>query len=134
MVGEMTRTSHRWQHKPGSFDTLHTAYLFLSANDYGIPDLLYTPASHIPAWLVPYRQRIRANDPLDDGAVHFFMDDYRFETVWQRPFKALEALSPYQMVLTPDFSLYRIGHCCCNYGMYTAIVGAAVFGRRKASL
>jgi hypothetical protein len=103
----MTRTSHRWQSKPGSFDTLHAQQLFPSGNTYGIPDLRHTPLSRIPAWLVPYRQRIRVNEPLDDGAVHFFLDDYRFETVWNRPVKALEALAPYQTVLTPDFSLYR---------------------------
>ena len=103
----MTRTSHRWQSKPGNFDALHAARLFPSSNGYGIPDLLHTPLSQIPAWLVPYRQRIRINEPLDDGAVHFFLDDYRFETVWNRPVKALEALAPYQTVLTPDFSLYR---------------------------
>ena len=102
-----TRTSHRWQNKPGTFDTLHTAHLFPANNEFGIPNLLHTPVNQIPAWLVPYRQRIRANDPPDEGAVHFFMDDYRFETVWNRPFKALEALASYQTVLTPDFSLYR---------------------------
>ncbi|MAU00664.1 MAG: hypothetical protein CL608_26260 [Anaerolineaceae bacterium] len=102
----MTRTSRRWQSKPGSFDVLHAQQLFPSGNEYGIPDLLHTPAA-CPAWLVPYRQRIRADGPLDDGCVHFFLDDYRFETVWNRPVKALEALAPYQMVLTPDFSLYR---------------------------
>ncbi|NKQ35412.1 MAG: DUF4417 domain-containing protein [Chloroflexi bacterium] len=103
----MTRTSHRWQSKPGSFDALHAARLFPSGNAYGIPDLLHTSLNRIPAWLVPYRQRIRVNEPLDDGAVHFFLQDYRFETVWNRPLKALEALAPYQTVLTPDFSLYR---------------------------
>lgn len=103
----MTRTAHRWQSVPGSFDTLHTQWLFASSNAYGIPDLLHTSTERIPAWLVPYRQRIRANEPLDDGGVHFFLDDYRFETVWNRPFKTLAALAPYQMVLTPDFSLYR---------------------------
>jgi hypothetical protein len=103
----MTRTSHRWQSKPGSFDALHATQLFPADNDYGIPALLHTPADRVPAWLAPYRQRIRANEPLDDGAVHFFTDDYRFETVWRRPNKALEALAPYQMVLSPDFSLYR---------------------------
>ena len=103
----MTRTSHRWQSKPGSFDTLHATWLFPSGNEYGIPDLEHTPMSQVPAWLVPYRQRIRSNEPLDDGAVHFFTDDYRFETVWHRPGKALEALAPCQMVLMPDFSLYR---------------------------
>ena len=103
----MTRTSHRWQSQPGNFDRLHAAQLFPSDNQYGIPTLQHTPVSQIPAWLVPYRQRIRVNEPLDDGAVHFFADDYRFETVWNRPVKALEALAPYRMVLTPDFSLYR---------------------------
>ncbi|HUM67720.1 MAG TPA: DUF4417 domain-containing protein [Chloroflexota bacterium] len=103
----MTRTSHRWQSKPGSFDALHAAQIFPSDNEYGIPALQHTPVSRIPAWLVPYRQRIRSNEPPDDGAVHFFAEDYRFEAVWNRPCKALEALSPYQMVLTPDFSLYR---------------------------
>lgn len=44
---------------------------------------------------------------LDEGAVHFFLDDYRFETVWSRPGKALEALRCYKTLLTPDFSLYR---------------------------
>ncbi len=102
-----TRTSHRWQGKPGNFDTLHAASLFPANNAYGIPDLRHTPLSQVPGWLVPYRQRIRANEPLDDGAVHFFLDDYRFETVWSRPQKALSALAPYQTVLTPDFSLYR---------------------------
>ncbi len=103
----MTRTSHRWQSKPGSFDALHAAQVFPSGNEYGIPDLLHTSAECIPAWLVPYRQRIRVNEPLDDGAVHFFLDDYRFETVWNRPRKALEALRPYTTLLTPDFSLYQ---------------------------
>ncbi len=103
----MTRTSHRWQSKPGSFDTLHAMQLFSSRNVYGIPELLHTPAERIPAWLVPYRQRIRGNAPLDDGAVHFFLDDYRFETVWNRPWKALAALRPFTTLLTPDFSIYR---------------------------
>ncbi len=103
----MTKTSHRWQSKPGSFDSLHANCCYPSDNSYGIPLLEQTPLARIPVWLAPYRQRIRANEPLDDGAVHFFLDDYRFETVWKRPFKALSPLSPYQTVLTPDFSLYR---------------------------
>lgn len=103
----MTRSSHRWQTPPGSFDTLHAQWQFPSRNPYGIPDLRHTSVGRIPAWLVPYGQRIRAHEALDDGCVHFFLDDYRFETVWSRPRKALEALRPYRILLTPDFSLYR---------------------------
>ena len=102
----MTRTSRRWQSKPGSFHALPAQQLSPSGNEYRTPDPQHTPPA-VPGWLVPYRQRIRADGPLDDGCVHFFLDDYRFETVWNRPVKALEALAPYQMVLTPDFSLYR---------------------------
>ena len=103
----MTRTSHRWQSQPGSFDTLHANQLFPSDNTWGIPVLQHTSVSRAPDWLVPYRQRIRAHESLTDGCVHFFLDDYRFETVWNRPVKALAALAPYQTLLTPDFSLYR---------------------------
>jgi hypothetical protein len=103
----MTRTSHRWQSKPGSFDALHAMELFPSDNELGIPCLAHVSLDTLPAWLAPYRTRIRANEPPDDGAAHFFMDDYRFETVWSRPRKALEALAPYTTLLSPDFSLYR---------------------------
>lgn len=37
---------------------------------------------------------------------HFFIDDYQFERVWQRPDAYLAALRGYDCVLTPDFSLY----------------------------
>ena len=107
-VSMASRNKHRWTVKPGSFDSLHTSQIFPSDNPLGIPSLLHTPTTAIPKWLVPYRTRIRTNqDDIADGAVHFFLDDYRFETVWRRPRKALEALAPYRTLLTPDFSLYR---------------------------
>lgn len=37
---------------------------------------------------------------------HFFIDDYQFERLWQRPAHYLDVLRPYKCVLTPDFSLY----------------------------
>jgi hypothetical protein len=102
-----TRTSDRWQNRPGSFDALHATELFPSDNALGIPCLAHVPVDRVPSWLAPYRTRVRADEPPEDGAVHFFLDDYRFETVWSRPRKALEALAPYRTVLSPDFSLYR---------------------------
>jgi len=102
----MTRSSQRWAAMPGSFDTLHTSHLFPSDNRYGIPNLPHTALSNLPQWLAPYRTRIRSAQPPDDGAVHFFLDDYRFETVWTRPRKALSYLQKFEVLLTPDFSLY----------------------------
>ena len=37
---------------------------------------------------------------------HFFIDDYQFERLWQRPGAYLDVLRGYDCVLTPDFSLY----------------------------
>ena len=103
----MTRSSHNWTSTPGSFDTLHTTSLFpTDGNAWGIPRLQHAPIAYTPAWMVPYRARLRDEEGTTGGAVHFFLDDYRFEAVWSRPRKALQALQRYVTLLTPDFSLY----------------------------
>lgn len=38
--------------------------------------------------------------------VHFYVDDYQFERVWNYPEKYLEVLWEYDCILSPDFSLY----------------------------
>ena len=101
------KSSHaNWQSLPGSFNALNTRQLFPSDNQYGIPRLPHVGLSALPVWLAPYRTRIRSNRGVDGGAIHFFLDDYRFETVWARPRKALAALQPYTTLLSPDFSLF----------------------------
>jgi len=102
-----TRSSQHWHSKPGSFDVLHTDQLFPARdNSYGIPSLPHAPLSYRPAWLAPYYTRIRSVSGIEEGAVHFFLDDYRFETVWSRPQKTLQYLRHFNTLLTPDFSLY----------------------------
>lgn len=39
-------------------------------------------------------------------AVHFFLDDYQFQRLWNKPEKYIEKLAQYEAVLTPDFSPY----------------------------
>lgn len=39
-------------------------------------------------------------------AVHFFLDDYQFNRIWNNPEKYMEKLARYEAVLTPDFSPY----------------------------
>lgn len=96
-----------WACKPGSFDALNTSRLFNADNSLGIPTLHHTPVSAVPEWLVAYRTRIRSpRFDFNRAAVHFFLDDYRFETVWTRPERALEHLRKYRSLLAPDFSLY----------------------------
>lgn len=86
---------------------LNLSHPFPSDNDLGIPCLTHTPLSRVPAWLIPYRQRVRDTDQVHMAGLHFFLDDGRFEAVWQRPGQSLPGLRPFAAVLTPDFSLYR---------------------------
>lgn len=99
-----TRTSHRWSEMPGNWDRLNTRALFPSSNGYGIPDL---PLSLFePARLVSYSSRSETSSPGPAAAVHFFLDDYRFETVWTKPERGLSRISSVGAALTPDFSLW----------------------------
>lgn len=38
--------------------------------------------------------------------IHFFIDDYQFERIWNYPEKYIEVLAQYDCILSPDFSLY----------------------------
>ena len=49
----------------------------------------------------------KVNQSGDYGSiVHFFLDDYRFENIYNNPEKKIETLKQYKAVLTPDFSMY----------------------------
>ena len=41
-----------------------------------------------------------------DEFCHFFIDDYRFERVWERPENYIDILRRYSGVIAPDFSTY----------------------------
>ena len=41
------------------------------------------------------------------ACIHFFLDDYQFERVWNKPQDNIRVLSKFASCLTPDFSLYR---------------------------
>lgn len=38
--------------------------------------------------------------------IHFYVDDYQFERIWNAPEKYIETLMDYDCILSPDFSLY----------------------------
>ena len=81
-------------------------YSFPSRNVWDIPELPLATTHLTPAWLCPYTAVLRSEEKAD-GAVHFFLQDYRFESVWNDPFKALQRVREYRVALTPDYSLYR---------------------------
>ena len=42
----------------------------------------------------------------ENQVVHFFLDDYKFEVLWNNPEPRVERLSAFKAVLSPQFSLY----------------------------
>jgi len=99
-----TRTSHKWSEMPGNFDVLNTRALYKSSNQWGIPDL--PRAEFIPQHLVAYNDRWTTSNPPPEACVHFFLDDYRFETLWTKPTRPITRLQRVGFSLTPDFSMW----------------------------
>src|SRR5690554_1233719 len=94
-----------WTCKPGGWDTTGTREVFPSTSPLGIPDLVPQDFTALPddLRLQPYRTK-RVDERRD--LCHFYLDDYRFETTWNKPNAALIHLRRYWAVMTPDFSLY----------------------------
>lgn len=92
--------------KPGNWDRLHLAQVFPTDNEWGIPYLPGVGIEATPDWLAPYGEQIRTDQPLE-GATHFFLDDFRFEGVWNQPVRTLSRIQRLPLALSPDFSLYR---------------------------
>lgn len=59
---------------------------------------------HVPEELIGFNY---AKSSKNYGAgIHFYIDDYQFERIWNDPEEYIQILRPYDCVLTPDFSLY----------------------------
>lgn len=101
-----TRTSANWDTQPGKFDVLNLRMTFPSSNEFDIPDI--QPTDFVPenlaAWNMP---RHRDYAAISGGALHYFLDDYRFETAWASPERLLPRVLAVGASLTPDFSLWR---------------------------
>ena len=62
------------------------------------------PVSHVPEDLIGFNYALTAPDKA--SGIHFYIDDYQFERVWNQPEAYLEKLKEFDCILTPDFSLY----------------------------
>lgn len=78
---------------------------FRGMGKYDIPQIL--PVKELPEikeW-ISFNYVLTDPDPTGK-AVHFFIDDYQFERVWNNPDAYLEKLKQYVCVASPDFSPY----------------------------
>lgn len=97
----MSRSIDRWASLPGGYDSLNTFYQPELATS-GFP-IIQAQDIATPSRLIPYG--IRNARVKSTEAIHFFLDDYRFENVWRyahRTAKAFQGLT----VCSPDFSMY----------------------------
>ena len=60
--------------------------------------------NYIPTDLIGFNYAKTSQDK--NVGIHFYIDDYQFERLWNAPEKYLDILSEYECILTPDFSLY----------------------------
>lgn len=71
-------------------------------DELGMPHI--EPIDHAPKTLMGFNYCKSAED--FSFGVHFFIDDYQFERLWNQPEKYLDLLRKFDCVLTPDFSCY----------------------------
>ena len=74
--------------------------LYPCDNQCGIPNLRYTPLTVVPDWLIPYRTRVRPHQSVEGGAVHFFLFDAIFESVWTCPSKSGRYLQRFKTLIS----------------------------------
>lgn len=78
--------------------------VFLGAGKYDIPQLTGSDRTGIPE-IVGFNYAKTLKDKSDKG-VHFFLDDYQFARLWNNPAAYMQLLKQFDVVFTPDFSLY----------------------------
>lgn len=69
---------------------------------YNMP--IIKKCNYIPENLIGFNYAKTAKET--NVGVHFFIDDYQFERIWNSPQLIIERLKKFQCVFTPDWSLY----------------------------
>ena len=73
--------------------------------EYGIPQIMPEyDVDGVEQWL-SFNSCVQTEVPEKRG-VHFFIDDYQFDRVWQKPERYIETLARFGAVMSPDFSPY----------------------------
>jgi len=82
---------------------------------WNIPRL--RPCNYIPDHLIDFNEAMSSSDY--SAGVHFYIDDYRFERIWNQPERYIEILKRFACVFTPDFSLYEdMPEAMCLWNVY----------------
>lgn len=90
-VNERHRTSNTYN--LGEYDEFNTE------GPYQIPVIF--PEDHIPKGLDGFNYLLTTANK--ENGIHFYIDDYQFERIWEQPQKYLGKIAEFDCMLTPDF-------------------------------
>lgn len=65
---------------------------------------ILAPCDKVPKRLIGFNYAMTSTDY--EAGIHFYLDDYQFERVWNQPEKYIDILRKFDCVLTPTYSLY----------------------------
>lgn len=71
---------------------------------YDIPEIFPEHLPEVTRW-IGFNYMLSEKNPEGAG-VHFFVNDYQFERIWNNPDRYIERLSKFAAVASPDFSQY----------------------------
>lgn len=81
-----------------------TKGIFKGVGIYDIPEL--KPTQYTGCEWVGFNYAARTYKREGKG-IHFFLDDYQFNRLWNDPDRYIPMLQEFDYVMSPDFSLYR---------------------------
>lgn len=79
---------------------------FAGVGKYDIPQIIGVDDVQVKEW-IPFNYALTCKEPQEKG-VHFFLDDYQFERVWNNIDKYTEVLQRFKAVMSPDFSMFTV--------------------------
>ena len=108
-----------------AYDTFHWKRIVgaETAGKYDMPVLKPCKDAEIES-LIPFHMITSFKGAADNTWFHFFIDDYQFERIWNRPDRYIPILEKFKGGVSPDFSMYidmpksqQIWNCWRNRAM-----------------
>lgn len=88
-------------------NTLFMRNNFAKSGKYEIPQMKKQELDLSSISLISFSDtHSKDNEENEQKGVHFFVDDYKFNGIYNNPERSLNKLSQYKFLLTPDYSLY----------------------------
>lgn len=82
------------------FDLLEGSVL---EGKFDIPKIKAT--NIIPEEIIPFDKALQEKNP-ENKYVHFYINDFQFDRIWNKPNKYLKILKKFAGVISPDFSMF----------------------------